>query len=148
VSFKFYIFDKFSTCDLCRVLKTQRKIYCATNAVQFFVSNKYNFHNDRYSKLDSFLDGDDKVKFSLDTKRETAIEYFLSSTIGWRRYLMHHGDELIPGDKIRLKKMLLLHQTLLYSVYAMWTFVAYRILVALYHQLPTFGGDDGFMAGV
>jgi Male sterility protein len=116
------------------------------NAVQFFVFHKYNFHNDRYSKLDSFLDGDDRETFSLETKRETAVEYFLGSTIGWRRYLMRHGDELIPGDKIRLKKLMLVHQALLCSTYSLLAFMAYRIVVPWYQQLQIFG-EEGILAG-
>lgn len=80
-----------------RVLKITRKIYEANKAASYFVTNSWDFKNDNFYNLCSFLRLEDSKAFDYrDDFNFDKVLFLRYLVLGYRRYLLLEKDETIP----------------------------------------------------
>lgn len=78
-------------------MKITRKIYEANKATSFFVTNSWDFKNDNFYNLCSFLRLEDSKAFDYRADFNFDKVLFMRYLVlGYRRYLLMEKDETIP----------------------------------------------------
>lgn len=89
-----------------RLMKIQRKMYEANKALAYFVTHNWNFKNDNFSKLGSYLKPEDKHSF--DYRRFFTFDtilYIRLTVYGFRKYLLNLKDEDLEKDRKFIKNL-------------------------------------------
>ncbi|XP_055680430.1 putative fatty acyl-CoA reductase CG5065 [Lutzomyia longipalpis] len=104
------------------ILKLQRRIYQANQALAYFVLNTWTFQNKNLYSLNEGLQDCDLKLFQFNYEINTDVKnYFGMAILGTRRYLMHEKDEDLPAARARFQRMKYLDwavKTVVYSLFA------------------------------
>lgn len=82
-----------------RLFKIQRRIYIATQALEYYSSQQWTFENKNFLDLRSKIKTKDKRDFFYDAENINRYEYIINGSLGNRRYLLNEPDEDIPKAK-------------------------------------------------
>ncbi|GAB0087096.1 Fatty acyl-CoA reductase [Sergentomyia squamirostris] len=111
------------------VLRLQRRIYQANQALAYFVLNTWTFQNKNLYSLNEGLQDCDLRLFQFNFEINTDVrKYFSSAILGTRRYLMHEKDEDLPKARIRFQRMRMLDKAIKAVVYSL---LSYYLIVRL-----------------
>ncbi|XP_012158352.1 putative fatty acyl-CoA reductase CG5065 [Ceratitis capitata] len=92
------------------LLKLQRRIYAATLALHYFVTTQWDFRNDNFYELDSFVEKDEIGEFGFLQYRDLDYEEFFRMGIqGARVFLLNEPAECSQGALTRMKIYRVLH---------------------------------------
>ncbi|KAJ8935187.1 hypothetical protein NQ314_012943 [Rhamnusium bicolor] len=88
------------------LIKIQRKIFIANNAVHYFLSNEWVFINTKIIDLEKLLLPSDQLAFSYKCDHELAepFAFFTVGLMGARRYLLKESDSTFPQAKIHSRR--------------------------------------------
>ncbi|KAJ8935189.1 hypothetical protein NQ314_012945 [Rhamnusium bicolor] len=89
-----------------RLVKIQRKIFTANNALHYFLSNEWVFINTKAMALEKLLLPSDQLAFSYKTDSEQAVpfKFFTDGLMGCRRYLLNEPNSTMPQAKIHSRR--------------------------------------------
>ncbi|XP_049883831.1 putative fatty acyl-CoA reductase CG5065 [Pectinophora gossypiella] len=107
------------------LVKVQRRIYIATMALAYYVTQQWTFVNKNFIQLRSSIKEEDKSDFYYEVENVDKYEYFRNSCIGGRRYLLHEKDEDLPKAKAHFARMVILDklvQCVFYGYLFWWVF--------------------------
>ncbi|XP_055711091.1 putative fatty acyl-CoA reductase CG5065 [Phlebotomus papatasi] len=111
------------------ILRLQRRIYQANQALAYFVLNTWTFQNKNLYSLNEGLQDCDLKAFQFNYEINTDVRnYFSMAILGTRRYLMHEKDEDLPKARLRFQRMRILDRVLKSIVYSCF---AYFLIVRL-----------------
>jgi fatty acyl-CoA reductase len=101
-----------------RLMKIQRKIYEANKALSYFTNNHFDFQNDKFIKLSSYLRPEDLKAFeNTSYYKGSLITYTRFVLYGFRRYLMNLKDSDLEKDRRKARKLKLAVTIFKYFVY-------------------------------
>lgn len=87
-----------------RLLKLQRRVYCANNALSYFLINQWTFNNKRVIHLFDNLSFDNKKDFGFDFRNFDIEEYFHNGLIGAKIYLLNEDMNHLEAAKLHRKR--------------------------------------------
>lgn len=116
----------------------QRKIFDGNRANAYFATHNWNFINDNFINLCSFLRLEDIKDFEFrDSFTYDMILASRTVLLGYRRYLMKEKDESIPACQKHYRRLQLATNAarfLIYSIFAYLIFFKYRIVDVIQNQ--------------
>lgn len=87
-------------------MKIQRKIYEANMALTYFTNNNFDFQNDKFIKLSSYLRSEDLKAFeNTSYYRGSLITYTRFVLYGFRRYLLNLKDSDLEKDRQKARRL-------------------------------------------
>jgi len=99
-------------------MKIQRKIYEANMALTYFTTNNFDFQNDNFLNLSSYLRPEDLKAFeNTSYYRGSLITYTGFVLYGFRRYLMNLKDSDLEKDRRKARRLRLGTTIIKYFVY-------------------------------
>jgi hypothetical protein len=91
---------------LFRLMRIQRKMYEANKALSYFVTHNWDFKNDNFINLCTYLKPEDFRSFDYRPYfTSDVINYSRVILYGFRRFLMNEKDENIEEDRKRFQKI-------------------------------------------
>ncbi|KAL7028710.1 hypothetical protein ACKWTF_005969 [Chironomus riparius] len=109
-----------------RLMKLQRKMYEANKALAYFTTHNFDFQNDNFIKLASYLKPEDIKAFdNMSFYRGSLITYSRLFLYGFRRYLLNFKDEDLEKDRQRTRKIRIATTVFKYTMY----FILFCIIV-------------------
>lgn len=91
-----------------RLMKLQRKMYEANMALTYFTTHNFDFQNDNFIKLSSYLRPEDLKAFeNTSYYRGSIITYTRFVLYGFRRYLMNLKDSDLEKDRRKARRLTL-----------------------------------------
>lgn len=106
-------------------MKIQRKIFEANKALTYFTTHNFDFANDNFLKLPTYLHPDDIKAFdNRSMYRGSLITYSRFALYGFRRYLLNFKDEDLEADRRRERIIRIATSILKYSLYFALFFMA------------------------
>lgn len=108
------------------LLKLQRKVYCANNALSYFLRNEWKFHNKKLVSLLDNLSAENKKDFGFAYKDLDIADYFRNGLIGAKIYLLKEDMNQLEAAKLHRKRMDWLSRitTMLLVILVLW--ILYR----------------------
>lgn len=79
-------------------------MYRAMFALEYYMTNEWNFKNDNSLSLCTRLKPNDKKDFYFNVAGINLEEYFMNGSLAMRRYLLHEKDEDIPKARVHRKR--------------------------------------------
>lgn len=116
-------------------MRLQRKMYEANKALSYFVTHNWNFKNDNFISLCTFMRLEDVREF--DFRDVFTFDMVLAArhlVLGYRRYLLKEKDESLPRCRLIYRRMEIVNDLLklIPFVAAFYLcFVKYNILSAM-----------------
>lgn len=99
-------------------MKLQRKIYEANMALTYFTTHNFDFQNDNFIKLSSYLRPEDLKAFeNTSFYKCSIITYSRFVLYGFRRYLMNLKDSDLEKDRRKARRLRLGTTIIKYFVY-------------------------------
>lgn len=102
-----------------RIMKVQRKMFEANKALSYFVTHNWDFKNDNFTKLCTYLRDEDIRDF--DYRGDFTFDqiYLLRvSLMGYRRYLLKEKDESLKRERRRYGCQEIVFRVIKYIIYA------------------------------
>ncbi|RZC42435.1 NAD binding 4, Sterile and/or Epimerase domain containing protein [Asbolus verrucosus] len=87
------------------LMRIQRRIYVATEAVRYFSNNQWQFKNERCLGLEDDLLPCDHGAFAYRKDEVDVYDFFKNATLGARKYLLNESDESLEGAKRHYRRM-------------------------------------------
>lgn len=84
-----------------RLVKIQRKIFLASTALEYFVTNQWAFINDKFLGLETKLHPSDVEQFRFQ-KEVNPYDYFKNCILAGRKYLLKEDVSNLEQDKVKL----------------------------------------------
>lgn len=126
-------------------MKIQRRIFEANKALTYFTTHNFEFSNDNFLKLTSYLRPEDIKAFDYTSiYRGSLISYCRFALYGFRRYLLNFKDEDLEKDRKRARKIIIATAVIKYLLYfALFFFVIFKtnILSFLTQGITDFSVD-------
>ncbi|KAL6443248.1 hypothetical protein ACFW04_002874 [Cataglyphis niger] len=91
------------------LLKLQRKIYIANNALSYFLTNQWKFSNKKLLTLFDNLSAENKKDFGFAYKDFNVEKYFRNGLIGAKTYLLKEDINQLEAAKLHRKRHFLSH---------------------------------------
>ncbi|EFN65009.1 Fatty acyl-CoA reductase 1 [Camponotus floridanus] len=106
------------------LLKLQRKIYCANNALSYFLTNVWTFHNEKLINLFDDLSAENKQHFGFAYRDFNIENYFRNGLIGAKVYLLNEDMNQLEAARYHRKRMDWLNRitTMLFVILILWIF--------------------------
>ncbi|GAB1864505.1 Fatty acyl-CoA reductase [Camponotus japonicus] len=106
------------------LLKLQRKIYCANNALSYFLTNVWTFHNEKLINLFDDLSAENKEYFGFAYRDFNIEHYFRNGLIGAKIYLLNEDMNQLEAARYHRKRMDWLNRitTMLFVILILWIF--------------------------
>ncbi|KAK9884187.1 hypothetical protein WA026_005140 [Henosepilachna vigintioctopunctata] len=111
------------------LIKIHRKIYIANMALEYFITNKWTFLNDRGRALEKELLPSDLEDFSYKEEEMDVDEYFRNGLYGGREYLLKESPDTLETARKQVKRLWLISE--LYA--AIWYLVAAYLI---WYKIP------------
>ncbi|CAG9802503.1 unnamed protein product [Chironomus riparius] len=109
-----------------RLMKLQRKMYEANKALTYFTTHNFDFQNENFIKLASYLRPEDLKAFDNTSHyRGSLITYSRFALYGFRRYLLNFKDEDLEKDRQRAHKIRIATAVVKYLMY----FILFCIII-------------------
>lgn len=86
------------------LLKLQRKIYCANNALSYFLTNIWTFHNEKLINLFDDLSPENKEHFGFNYRDFNIENYFRNGLIGAKVYLLNEDMNQLEAARYHRKR--------------------------------------------
>lgn len=103
-------------------MKIQRKMYEANKALSYFVTHNWEFGNENFLSLCTYLNPQDLRAFDFRSFFTADIINFTRYTVyGFRRFLMNLKDEDLEKDRKMFKKLKFSWTTVKFFIYT-WLF--------------------------
>ncbi|XP_070495781.1 putative fatty acyl-CoA reductase CG5065 [Chironomus tepperi] len=117
-----------------RLMKLQRKMFEANKALTYFTTHNFDFQNENFLKLSSYLRPEDYKAFEIASYRNySIITYCRFAIYGFRRYLLNVKDEDLEKDRQRERKIRLATSVFKYLVYfALFYIVIFKTNILSY----------------
>jgi len=107
-------------------MKLQRKMFEANKALTYFTTHNFDFQNENFQKLPSYLRPEDLKAFeNTSYYRGSLISYSRFALYGFRRYLLNFKDDTLEKDRRRAQKMTMLTAIFKYLLY----FILFYIII-------------------
>ncbi|XP_070495680.1 putative fatty acyl-CoA reductase CG5065 [Chironomus tepperi] len=107
-----------------RLMKLQRKIFDANNALTYFTTHNFDFQNENFLKLSSYLRPEDYKAFEFTSQlKYSLITYSRFAIYGFRRYLLNFKDEDLEKDRKREEKRRLVTNIFKFLVYSVLFYI-------------------------
>lgn len=90
--------------NIVRLLKLQRKVYVANNALSFFLLNDFKFDNTKVRIIVDKLNDDNQKVFSFRWREVDLVEYFKNALIGGKIYLLNESMDNLEEAKRHYKR--------------------------------------------
>lgn len=104
--------------SLFSLVKLQRRIYTANQALQLFMMTEWTFENDQFRQLHSEIQPNDLKDFRFDVFFTIDVrEYIQNCLLGARRYLLNESDENLPKAKKNYIRLWYIDAVVKYAVY-------------------------------
>lgn len=111
------------------LVKLQRKIYSANQALELFIRTSWVFENEQFLRLHDRILPVDRPAFRYDRFVTADVrEYLKNCVLGARRYLLKEPDENIPRAKRNYLRLWYLDLVTRIVVYGFLLYYALRIL--------------------
>lgn len=114
------------------LIKVQRKLFIANQALQYYVLNQWTFSNKNLLALRSLLKKEDEKDFYVDMNIDVQ-KFFENSTLGGKVHLLKERMENLPKAKAHFRRMKVLDKvvkTILYA-YVVWWLLNLPLLKAV-----------------
>ncbi|EEB15404.1 conserved hypothetical protein [Pediculus humanus corporis] len=109
------------------LLRLQRKIFHANNALAYFVTQQWSFKNDKtFALADKILD-EDFEDFHYKKVDVDEVEFFITASYGARQYLLHEDNIGLPEAKKHQQKMYWVHKVTNLGVLLFLLYVTYKL---------------------
>lgn len=87
-------------------MKLQRKMFEANKALTYFTTHNFDFKNENFKKLSTYLRPEDLKAFENTAHyRCSLISYSRFALYGFRRYLLNFKDDTLEKDRHRANKI-------------------------------------------
>lgn len=99
-------------------MKLQRKMFEANKALTYFTTHNFDFQNENFQKLSSYLRPEDFKAFeNTGHYRCSLISYSRFALYGFRRYLLNFKDDTLEKDRRRAQKLTIFTAIFKYLLY-------------------------------
>lgn len=99
------------------LVRLHKNVWNSLNLLQKFIFTEWKFHNNNTMKLIESMAPGDKIKFNIDIRTLEWEEYFVSLTMGVRRYLNHEPNKTLEAARGKDTLLLVLHLLLQALIY-------------------------------
>lgn len=86
------------------LVKVQRKIFIACQALEFFIVNEWTIHNEKLCSLIKDIKKQDIESWNFDFSMTNLTEYYINSVIGAKMYLLNEKIEDLPKARKNLQR--------------------------------------------
>lgn len=93
-------------------MKLQRRIENATQALRVFIFTEWEIVNENFLEMNKMILPMDKEAFDYSRRVHDTDDLYRIQIIGARRYVLKEGDESIPSNQIKYKRMLVVDSIL------------------------------------
>lgn len=81
------------------LVRLHKNVWNSLNLLQKFIFTEWKFHNNNTMKLIDSMSPGDKIKFNIDIRTLEWEEYFISLTLGVRRYLNKEPNKTLEAAR-------------------------------------------------
>lgn len=87
------------------MIKVQRKIQAAIEALTYFITNEWTFASGNIVKMQTMLSEADKKIFDIDTTKIQWGPYMENYVKGVRKYILKEDDKDLPKARQHMRKL-------------------------------------------